>query len=72
MNLNCGMSGDRKEIPIHFKSKDDFRGRIAHLWMDQKKDETYVFSFENKETEDDFNALMKAFNVGNDDERRLF
>ncbi len=63
------MSGEfqlnRKEVTIHFKNKKDLQNRIVHLWMDQKEDESYLFTFGNKEAEEAFNSLTKAFTVGN-------
>ncbi len=64
MNLDC-RSGDsvKREIPVHFKNRKDFRNRIAGLWQDQKDDELYVFTFGDKESEQDWIDLLRAFNM---------
>lgn len=51
-----------KIINIHFHSVKDFKNRICQLWQNQKDDEKYVFSFEDKETEDAFEHLTESFN----------
>jgi hypothetical protein len=51
----------KKIIQITFKNKSDFRNRIAGLWQDRKEDESYYFHFPDKETEEDFDDLLRAF-----------
>lgn len=53
-----------KTITITFKSKNDFRNRIARLWQDQKEGESYDFIFPDKETEDEFESLINCFADG--------
>lgn len=48
-------------IEVTFKSKQDFRNRIARLWQDQKEDECYEFNFPDQETEKEFENLMSQF-----------
>ncbi len=55
---------DKEEVLIVFKSKQDFRNRIAKLWQDQEENEIYVFEFPDEETEREFEALEKAFLEG--------
>lgn len=52
---------EKTTIEIRFKSKKDFRNRIAQLWQSQKEDEIYEFIFPDKETEEEFNKLNEAF-----------
>ena len=51
----------KKIIKITFKSKKDFRNRIAQLWQEQKEDEEYQFIFPDEETEKDFQNLINCF-----------
>jgi len=55
---------DKEEVLIVFKSKQDFRNRIAKLWQDQKPNEIYCFEFPDEETEREFEALERAFTEG--------
>ena len=51
---------------ITFKNLSDFKSRIAHLWQNQKENEIFEFEFLDKETENEFMKLEKAFGVVNE------
>jgi len=46
---------------ITFKNKTDFRNRIASLWQAQRDDEIYEFVWPDKETEEEFDKLIRLF-----------
>ena len=46
-------------------NKSDFRKRIVSLWQDQKENEIYDLTFEDRESENEFNKLIECFNKVN-------
>ena len=54
-----------EEVTITFTSKQDFRNRIVGLMQDELKGERYCFEFPDKETEEEFDRLERAFLDGN-------
>jgi hypothetical protein len=59
---NCGEHClDCQCIHIHFKSVSDLRKRLPSLFIDQKEGECYNFTFEDEETEKEFDKIKKAF-----------
>jgi hypothetical protein len=50
-----------EKVIIKLKNKEDFRQRIARLWQNQKENQIYEFIFPDKETEEEFENLFKAF-----------
>lgn len=54
---------EKIKTTIKFKNKDDFRSRIARLWQDQQENEIYEFIWPDKETEQEWNDLIKSFKL---------
>jgi len=52
---------EKKYIEVTFKNVSDFRSRIARLWQEQKDNECYDFIFLDKETESEYEKLIKCF-----------
>jgi hypothetical protein len=53
-------------MKIIFKNLADFRKRFPPIFQNSSEEQSYEFEFLDKETEDEFNNLMKTFECKTD------